>query len=203
MKFQPLDNEQIILRKLAAGEEYAFRQLYHHYADRVYSMAILHLKRIDLAEDLVQSIFLTIWESRQQLANVEAFAGWLHTLTRNTIISTLRKQGTQANYLNFLKQRMELAGEQPEAGLLHKERQHLMREAIGQLSAQQQKALLLQHEEGLSYAQIGQRMGISPNTVRVHLYKAMESLRRFMLAHRGNASLLAAIFFLIDQRKNG
>lgn len=161
-------------------------------------MALLHLKRIDLAEDLVQSVFLTLWESREKLNNVQAFAGWLHTLTRNTIISTLRKQGTQADYLNYLKQRMELVSVQPETELLEKERQHLMREAIKQLSAQQQKALLLQHEEGLSYAQIGQRMGISPNTVRVHLFKAMEALRHFMLTHRGNASLLAAVFFLLD-----
>lgn len=197
MAFTPLQNEKIVLRELAAGEESAFRQLYDQYAELIYSVALLHLKQTELAEDLVQSVFLKLWESRAELGHVQAFAGWLYVLTRNTIISILRKQGTQAAYLDFLKQRTGIVNAHPEQELLRKEELQLIRRGIEQLSAQQRMALTLQREEGLSYQGIGERMGISPNTVRVHLFKAMESLRRFMQKHSNDSAFILLIYFLM------
>lgn len=197
MAFTPLQNEKIVLRELAAGEENAFRQLYDQYAELIYSVALLHLKQTELAEDLVQSVFLKLWESRTELGHVQAFAGWLYVLTRNTIISILRKQGTQAAYLDFLKQRTGIIHAHPEQELLRKEELQLIRRGIEQLSAQQRMALTLQREEGLSYQGIGERMGISPNTVRVHLFKAMESLRSFMQRHSSDSAFILLIYFLM------
>jgi len=187
-----------LLRELAEGKESAFRQLYDYYAEMIYSIALTHLKQAEMAEDLVQSVFLKIWESREKLENVQAFAGWLHTLTRNTIISLLRRQGTRAAYIDFLKHRADIAGAHPEQALLQKESRQLVQQGIRQLSIQQRTALSLHREEGLSYRGIGDRMGISPNTVRVHLLKAMQSLRRFVQAHSSDSFLIIFLYFLPD-----
>jgi RNA polymerase sigma-70 factor (ECF subfamily) len=197
LPFSALDNEKTVLRELAAGKETAFRQLYNHYAERVYAVALLHLKQTELAEDLVQSVFLKLWESRHDLDEVQVFAGWLYTLTRNTIISVLRRQGTQATYLDFLFRHQGPLVTNPEQELLGKEQLQIIRQGVEQLSTQQRRAFTLQREEGLSYQRIGERMGISHNTVRVHLFKAMESLRRFVLARSGDSSLLLILYFLI------
>src|SRR5882757_2488605 len=141
----------MLLRALSAGEERAFRKLYDHYAEMVYSVALLHLKQPELAEDLVQSVFLKLWESRADLDEVQTFAGWFYTLTRNTIISLLRKQGTQVAYLDFLKQRLDLLHTQPDQEIFRKEQWQLIRQGIEQLSVQQRTALALQCDEGLSY----------------------------------------------------
>lgn len=186
----------MLLRELAAGRESAFRQLYDHYAHRIYSVGLRHLKQADLAEDLVQSVFLKLWESRKDLGEVHAFAGWLYTLTRNTLISVLRKKGSQAAYLDFIIKRPGSSNLQPEQDLIRKEQLQLIRNGMNQLSNQQRIAFRLQREEGLSYQRIGERMGISPNTVRVHLYKAMEFLRRFVHAHSSDASLVLILLLL-------
>lgn len=183
----------MILRALSAGEERAFRKLYDHYAEKVYSVALLHLKQPELAEDLVQTVFLKLWESRTGLGEVQSFAGWFYTLTRNMIISTLRKQGSQATYLDFLRQRLGLLPASQEQDLVRKEQLQLIHRGIQQLSAQQRMAFTLQCDEGLSYKIIGERMGISPNTVRVHLFKAMESLRRFVQTHNDDKYLLLCL----------
>ncbi len=196
MPLVSLHNERILLRELAGGKESAFREIYDYYAKKVYSIALLHLKQVELAEDLVQTVFLAIWEEREHLGNVQTFAGWLHTLTRNTIISILRKQGSQAAYINFLKHRSVMAGTHPEKELLLKEQRRLVQQGIGRLSAQQRTALNLQREEGLSYKHIGDRMGISPNTVRVHLLKAMQSLRQFVQTHGSDSFLIISFCFL-------
>ncbi len=70
--------------------------------------------------------------------------------------------------------------ESPELHLLKKEQRLLVQQAVAQLSPQQRTALTLQREEGLSYEEIGKRMGIATNTVSVHLHKAMESLRNYV-----------------------
>jgi RNA polymerase sigma-70 factor (ECF subfamily) len=194
--FSSLHNEKIVLRALSAGEERAFRKLYDHYAEKVYSVALLHLKQPELAEDLVQSVFLKLWESRADLDEVQSFAGWFYTLTRNMIISALRKQGTQASYLDFLKQRQGLLPINPDQDIVRKEQLQLIRRGVQQLSAQQRTAFTLQCDEGLSYKIIGERMGISPNTVRVHLFKAMESLRRFVQTHTDDKYLLLCLYSL-------
>jgi RNA polymerase sigma-70 factor (family 1) len=196
LPFSALDNEKIVLRELAAGKEIAFRQLYNHYAERMYSVALLHLKQPELAEDLVQSVFLKLWESRNDLNEVQAFAGWLCAVTRNTIISMLRRQGTQAAYLDFLTRHRGPLNTNPEQQLMRKEQLQIIRQGVERLSIQQRTAFTLQREEGLSYQCIGERMGISHNTVRVHLFKAMESLRRFVLAHSGDSSLFLVLYFL-------
>ena len=186
----------MILRALSAGEERAFRRLYDHYAEKVYSVALLHLKQPELAEDLVQTVFLKLWESREGLDAVQSFAAWFYTLTRNTIISILRKQGTQAGYLDFLQQRLGLLPVNPEPDLVRKEQLQLVRRGMEQLSVQQRRAFTLQCDEGLSYKLIGERMGISPNTVRVHLSKAMESLRQFVHTHTDDSYLLFFLYLL-------
>ncbi len=186
----------MVLRALSAGEERAFRKLYDHYAEKVYSVALLHFKQPELAEDLVQTVFLKLWENRTGLGEVQSFAGWFYTLTRNTIISTLRKQGSQASYLDFLQQRLGLLPVYPEQDLVRKEQLQLIRRGIQQLSAQQRMAFTLQCDEGLSYKIIGERMGISPNTVRVHLFKAMESLRRFVQTHNNDKYILLCLYSL-------
>ncbi|HVW60907.1 MAG TPA: RNA polymerase sigma-70 factor [Puia sp.] len=196
MAFSSLHNEKIVLRALSAGEERAFRKLYDHYAEKVYSVALLHLKQPELAEDLVQSVFLKLWESRADLGEVQSFAGWFYTLTRNMIISSLRKQGTQASYLDFLRQRQGLLPINPDQDIVRKEQLQLIRRGVQQLSAQQRTAFTLQCDEGLSYKIIGERMGISPNTVRVHLFKAMESLRRFVQTHTDDKYLLLCLYSL-------
>jgi RNA polymerase sigma-70 factor (ECF subfamily) len=194
--FSSIHNEKVILRALSAGEERAFRKLYDHYAEKVYSVALLHLKQPELAEDLVQSVFLKLWESRADLGEVQSFAGWFYTLTRNMIISSLRKQGTQASYLDFLRQRQGLLPINPDQDFARKEQLQLIRRGVQQLSAQQRMAFTLQCDEGLSYKIIGERMGISPNTVRVHLFKAMESLRRFVQTHTDDKYLLLCLYSL-------
>jgi RNA polymerase sigma-70 factor (family 1) len=185
MIFQSIENEPELLQQLARGHEPAFRHLYEAYAEKVYSVALMHLKVTSAAEDIVQSVFLKLWESRQEVTSLDHFPSWLYTIARNTIISTLRRQGTGDQYKKFLVQRAELAADSPEYLLLRKEQQAIIQQAIAQLSVQQRTAFLLQREEGLTYEAIGQRMGIATNTVRVHLYKAMESIRAYVHAAGG------------------
>lgn len=197
MILQPLHNENILLKQVSENHEPAFRELYEGYAPGVYAVALQHLKLPHLAEDIVQSVFLKLWENRAELPSIQHFASWFYTVVRNTIVSALRKQGSHDTYIHYLKERMETTMETPELHLMKKEQFTLVQQAVDQLSPQQRTAFKLQREEGLSYEEIGIRMGIATNTVRVHLHKAMESLRNYVLAHSPNDTLVACLLPLV------
>lgn len=197
MILQPLHNENILLKQVSENHEPAFRELYEGYAPGVYAVALQHLKLPHLAEDIVQSVFLKLWENRAELPSIQHFASWFYTVVRNTIVSALRKQGSHDTYIHYLKERMETTMETPELHLMKKEQFTLVQQAVDQLSPQQRIAFKLQRDEGLSYEEIGIRMGIATNTVRVHLHKAMESLRNYVLAHSPNDTLVACLLPLV------
>lgn len=202
MILRPLHNELVLLRQLSENHEPAFRQLYEGYAPGVYAVALQHLKLPHLAEDIVQSVFLKLWENRSEVLSIQHFASWFYTITRNSIISALRKQGSIDAYRNYLKERMEISQDSPELQMLKKEQITLIREAVAQLSPQQRTAFLLQREEGLSYEAIGKQMGIATNTVKVHLYKAMESIRHYVMQHSKDSIALTCLLLFLLMDKN-
>src|SRR4029078_1287816 len=99
MRFEPLNNEPQLLQQLAEGNSNAFRELYQAYVDQLYAVALLYLKQPTLAEDLVQSAFLKVWEHRAALSTVQSFASWLYVVARNLMIGTLRRQSTEQKYV--------------------------------------------------------------------------------------------------------
>jgi RNA polymerase sigma-70 factor (family 1) len=200
-----LHNETWLLQQLAEGSDPAFREIYAAYVDAIYDVAMVYMKQPELAEDVAQSTFLTVWEKRTDLPSVESFTAWLYTVARNLVLRALRKQVSQRNYVQFLHHRM---GHLPAYGdiplpaqvIVGKETEDLIRSAIERLTPQQRTAFLLHREEGLTYADIGERMGIATNTVRKHIHLALASLRIAIQQHSSGAALFAwALLWLHDQ----
>lgn len=192
----PAYNEKLLLEALSGGDEPAFRKLYNMYSGRIYAVALKHLKQQQLAEDIVQNLFLKIWENRETLNTIQNFSAWLFTVARNMIISTLRRQGTQQSYLNYLRQQMEPYSESPELVYAKRNLHSLIREATLELSPQQRIAFQLQREEGLRYDDIARQMGIATNTVKTHLYKANQLIRRY-LQTRGVDNVATVLLLLL------
>lgn len=197
MLLQPVHNELNLIEQVVLGCETAFRKLYDAYSAQVYSVALQHLKQEALAEDVVQTVFLSVWEQRQTLTTVRNFSPWLYTICRNTIISQLRKMGSHENYRNYIKAHMIACAESPETTFIRRDLQSLIHQALQELSPQQQLAFRLQRDEGLSYVDIAAQMGISPNTVKVHLYKANQCIRNYLLLHGVDAVAIMCVLFLV------
>lgn len=196
MLLQPLHNESSLLEQVALGSEAAFRRLYDVYSGLIYSVALQHLKQQALAEDVVQTVFLKVWEQRETLQTVRSFSPWLYTLCRNTIIGHLRKMGSQQNYRSYIKGCMMPCAESPETTFIRRDLQSLIQHALEELSPQQRLAFQLQRDEGLSYEDIAAQMGIATNTVKVHLYKANQCIRHYLQLHGVDTVAVMFVLFL-------
>ncbi|MBV7533030.1 RNA polymerase sigma factor [Chitinophaga sp. sic0106] len=187
--------ETDLLHRVAAGEEDAFNQLFAQYRNDVYLHALTYTKSPEFSEELVLDIFLKIWENREKLTEITHFKGYLFILSRNQVISAMRKcllQPVTGMDLSYqISDWME-----PDKRLEYKEAQALLEKAIATLSPQQRTAFTLSRAEGKTYEEIAAIMGISKRTVNYHIVAALNALRQHL--HNNSTSLviyLAAIFW--------
>src|ERR1700709_187333 len=80
---EPLHNEKQLLQKISEGDSIAFQHLFDRYYGLIYSASFRYLKVHELAEDMVQSSFLKIWEKRNNLGHVERFDQYLFRIAHN------------------------------------------------------------------------------------------------------------------------
>jgi RNA polymerase sigma-70 factor (family 1) len=169
--------EDILLIKVAAGDEGAFRVLFDGHRDKLYAYMLRLSKERVVAEDIVQEVFLKIWIGRAQLKDIRNFDAYLFTIARNHAFN-LSKQIT---YRKELLGRISSA--QPDSDLStekevdYKYLQSLLALELGKLPPQQRKVFTLSRFEGLSVEDIALQQGISPGTVKKHLSLATQTLK--------------------------
>lgn len=168
---------QDLLKRVAKADPLAYKELFERYYDLFYSTALRYLKVHETAEDLVQHIFLKIWEKREALVAVDNPDGYLFIIARNEILSVLRKKSVDTRFIDFVGELFADENDSPEQGLISKQNRVRIEQAIQTLPPQLQQAYRLNKENGLSYKETAQAMDLSLNTVRGYISSAMQSLR--------------------------
>lgn len=167
-----------LISLLHEDSEYAFQLIYDKHRNRIYSTAIKFLKSPIIAQDVVQDVFLKLWFERASLDASKPIEAWLYTVAKNNILNKLRKLANDwkaiDHFSNHLLQKENLT----ENKLLEDEYKKSLEQALASLSEQQKTVFILSRYEKLSYQEIGQRMGISPLTVKTHLSRALYSIRK-------------------------
>ncbi|WP_186452464.1 RNA polymerase sigma factor [Chitinophaga polysaccharea] len=167
-------NERELLSETARGNEVAFSALLDLYRNKLYSHALSYLKSCQEAEELVQDVFLKIWDNRHRLPEIENFKNYLFILSRNQLVSAVRKRLKTAapptdDDLN--------EGWLPDGQLEWKETYQQIQQAIGRLPPQQKAVFILSRFENFTYQQIAVQLQISPTTVKFHMVAALNTLR--------------------------
>ncbi|WP_276500106.1 RNA polymerase sigma factor [Terrimonas pollutisoli] len=176
----PLHTERELLLLISRDDQAAFTILLRGYWNKVYTQAISYLKSSELAQEITQDVFLKIWFSRERLSEVQSFSDYLFIISRNEIISALRKKNTQ---IVELPGQLEEVLLQPDKQLHYKESYTKMLGLIDQLPPTRKKVFMLSRLEGKSYEEIGTELGISRNGVKDHIVKALNFLRMHFNSH--------------------
>lgn len=174
--------ESTLISLLAEDSEYAFQLLYDRHRKRIYQTALRYLKSPILAQEVVQDVFLKLWFNRKILKAGQPLEAWLYSIAKNNIVNRLKKIASEWKAMKGLGFTSEKYVDNIENNLQNAQYNQLLQRAIEQLSEQQQKAFKLSRYENLTYIEIGERMQISPLTVKTHMQRALESIREFFLA---------------------
>lgn len=129
-----------------------------------------------VAEDIVQEAFLALWEQRVKIIP-ENPVGWLIRVVSNLSARHLRHKNVKLRIHKALSEEKNIASSEVEEYITGKEKHILLKNIFNQLPAQQKLVLHLSKEKGWRRAEIATCLQISPNTVRMHLHRAMQYMK--------------------------
>lgn len=192
MSIIQITDEKELLRRLREGDEFAFKELYETYAPRLAAKLIQLLRSEDLAEDLLQDLFIKIWEVRQTINPELSFGALLYKMATN-----LSKNVYRRNVYDQLmhKQINPDEGHNPiEASLNQSEAKKLLQAALNKLTPRQREVYVMHKIDGLSYQEIGRKLNISASAINHHIQEANKQLRNIL---KSNHIFIIAILILI------
>lgn len=193
------EHEREWVRGLSESREDIFRTIYDAYQRPVFAFAYYLTKSRDMAEDVVQEVFTLLWEKRGLLNPDTFLLTYLKKMTRNRVIDIFRKAAVNKKFSEKIYTAMVTQANAESYSpdqTLEKEMAVIYQEALNQLPPQQRLVFSLRRDEKLSYNQIANRLGLSPNTVRNHLTMATRSLHRYATQHADLGFLLAFGLFI-------
>jgi RNA polymerase sigma-70 factor (family 1) len=181
-----------LMSRLREGDMLAFDRIYELYSHKLFSFILGILKNDAESEDIVQEVFIKVWESRNRLGDYKLLNSYIFTIAYNNSIDLIRKRINNNKYIDHLKnasivQENSSIISEIEFDELNQQAEKL----IMNLPERQKQVYLLHREKGLSYAEIADQMGISRNTVENHMAKALKYLRQNM-----DNSLLINMLFI-------
>ncbi len=175
--------ETKLISLLSNDSEYAFQLIYDRYRNRIYHTAVRYLKSPVLAQETVQDVFLKLWLERRNLNPKQPIEAWLYTVAKNNLLNRLKRIANEWKALHQL-QLISLKSDNSSGDKVEDSQyQQLLQQALLELPAQQQKVFYLARQEHLTYMEIGEKLGISPLTVKTHMARALNHLKTYFAAH--------------------
>lgn len=176
-----LYDEKQLLSRVANGDEEAFTLIFKKYQQKIYALAYHLTESFVYAEEIVQDVFLKIWLRQAQLPAIDNFEAYLFIVARNHIYSYLKGIAKREIVNTELDINIPKEETTPENLFFYKEYDRLLEEAVRKLPGQQYEVYCLSKIEGYSRDEVAEKLKISPGTVKVHLARAMRSIRGFLL----------------------
>jgi RNA polymerase sigma-70 factor, ECF subfamily len=156
------------------GDDRAFSILYDRYKRPLYVFALKMLNEADAASDLVQDVFLRVYERRQQLNRPESFRSWLFAIGRNQCLSHLRQRRGRVP-LDEAPEEM-ITAEAPVDRIEAEEELELIRRALAALKVEYREVLVLREYQDLSYREIAEITETTESAVKSKIFKARRAL---------------------------
>lgn len=175
------NGEKDLVFRLHDDDIGAFDMLYQKYHQAIYRNIFKLTKDDDIARDILQDIFVALWEKRADINPDQSVSGWLFVLSFNKSISYLRKKVRETAVVNT----MPFAETEADNGdvQLMDEQYYLLQQAINQLSPQRKKVFTLCKLEGKTYEEAAEKLNLSKHTVKEYLGHAVVAVKNHIKEH--------------------
>jgi RNA polymerase sigma factor (sigma-70 family) len=180
------DTERRLVARLKAGDASAFEAVYEAYRPRLFSFLARLCRRRDLAEDLLDDVWLRLVATAPRLDEDSCLAAWLFTVARNLYASWCRHRALDEGRVSDDEATWSLpaAGESPFESAARSETERRLERGLAGLSARDREVLLLVGLEGLSPSDAAVVLGLPPQVLRKRLQRARERLARAVISGR-------------------
>ena len=166
-----------LLSLLKQGDETAFHKIFHHYEKKLYYFIFSFTKSHFASEDLVQDVFIKIWNNRDSIDLNCSFDAFLFTIAKNLTYNHLRKLSNQTTLKNEVWKNLQQYQEQTEDSVLLSEYEEILESILEDLPIRKKNIFVLSKRQGKSNQEIAEILNITEKTVKNHLWKTLQFIK--------------------------
>jgi RNA polymerase sigma-70 factor (ECF subfamily) len=189
-------NDIDLIQKLQEGDVEAFDLIYKKYSKTLYIFSFKYLRSTVEAEELVQSVFVKLWENRKTLKKELSFKSYIFTIAYNDICKLFRKRNYQQKFINDILYEKSQSSSEFEDSIDYKSVLERVQQIVNKLSERQKSIFLKSRQEGKSTKEIAEELGLSPGTVDNYISESLKFIRKHLQMEVLSMLLVLSLFLL-------
>jgi RNA polymerase sigma-70 factor (family 1) len=178
---------------LHQGDMQAFEKLFEKYHAPLYYHVLGFAKSARLAEDVVQDVFVKVWENRKNLKTGFSFKAYLFSIGKNHIINILQRAARESHIRQEILSSAVPSHNSTEDEIILADYEEITSQAVAQLPPKRKEVFTMCRYEGKRYDEVAQTLNISKKTVQDHIFKAEKSIQKYF---EGHANMTLRLFLL-------
>ena len=169
--------EKDLISRLKSGDMAAFQKIYDSFCKPLYRFTFSYMKDSFDAEEIVQDVFLKLWEKRDEVDELKSFKSYLYRITVNKIFNELKHRVVKRKYDQHLLNIELVNDETPESAIQFQELNNKLEQLLSKLPEQQRNIFIMSRWQGLSNTEIALNLGLSARTVENQIYRAAKFIK--------------------------
>ncbi len=172
-----LNSDTDLVQRLKNNDRPAFELIFNKYSKKLYYFTLGYLHSQAESEEIIQNVFVSLWENRDMLSEAFPIQSYLYKVTVNHIYNYFKHRLVRRRYLEDMI--VEGTDEDQEAmqSILSNDLEEVVYKIVGELPQRQQLIFRLSRLDGLCHAEIAKRLGISIRSVENQIYRALKYIR--------------------------
>lgn len=179
---QKLADERALLKRIASGDAVALERLFVGTQARVFRFLMRMVKSAAMAEDLVNEVYLAVWQSAHRYEGRSEPVTWILSIAHNKAVSALRKRTEVVGMDDEMSAGLISEEDTPDVTAQKHDKSALMRACIEELSTDHRAIVDLVYYQEQSVSEVAQVLGIPENTVKTRMFYARKKLSELLLA---------------------
>ncbi len=190
-------DDKILVEKLSGGSQAAFNMLYQKYSAKLYNFVMMISKNNTYqAEEIVQRVFVKIWEVRDTLDPSKSFNSFLLTIGKNMLLNEMHHEMIKFVYAEYVTKTQNENSNQSEKNIEYTFLKLYLDSLVEELTPARKEVFILSRMEQYTIKEIAQKLNKSEKTVEKQLAQANEFIRKQLIEHYDKIFMLALSLFL-------
>jgi RNA polymerase sigma-70 factor (family 1) len=189
------DDEKELIYRVIQSDRKAFSLLYSRHLNNLYRYIYLFTKSRQTSEEIVQKVFVKIWEHREKLTNVNCFKAYLFRAAKNLLIDEIRRNQAECRMILSIKPDSEESTDQSDQQIIYRQYNKIIHDAITLLPEKRKLIVKLRTQDDLTLDEIAEKLVISKFVVKKQLYEGLRFVREYLHKY---GELTPTLFFIMS-----